>query len=226
MSDIPETHLAFAGAEPRRRHAAFVDVLGFSAKVMDDFDGTVALYCELLGHWQIHRKVYEQVELTIYSDSLLLVSDELAPLLQAITSLHMLTMGLSCMLRGGVASGRHVSSCSGSDTYVVSEPLTRAALMERTVINPCVALDESVEVPERWWPVNVPNVHRPILWFEGRRIVNPFHRYWYRSAEIRATELRNRYPSYSAKYDWFLRLYTAVGSNEPLIPPELLHVGG
>lgn len=132
----------------------------------------------------------------------------------------MITMGLSCMLRGGVASGLHTEANSGQDTYVVSEPLTRAVALEKTVSNPCVALDDSIAVPDRWWPLDFPNVHRPILWFDGRRIVNPFHRYWYRSGQIRAFELRERSPSHSSKYDWFLRLYDAVGSNEPLIPPE------
>jgi hypothetical protein len=124
------------------------------------------------------------------------------------------------MLRGGVASGLHTEANSGQDTYVVSEPLTRAVALEKTVSNPCVALDDSIAVPDRWWPLDFPNVHRPILWFDGRRIVNPFHRYWYRSGQIRAFELRERSPSHSSKYDWFLRLYDAVGSNEPLIPPE------
>ncbi len=207
--------------EPKLCHVAFLDVLGFSAKVLNDFGGTVAVYAELIRGWEIHRKVYKQVELTIYSDSLLLTSDELPPLLQAVTSLHMITMGLSCMLRGGVASGLHVSVSAGRDTYVVSEPLTRAAALEKAVGDPCVALDDCVDVPEHWWPVDFPNIHRPILWFEGRRIVNPFHRYWYRSGQIRAEELRAQYPSHSEKYDWFLRLYDAVGSSKPLVPPAI-----
>lgn len=216
----PNTRSPFAGIEPLVRHVAFLDVLGFSAKVLADFHGALSLYAELVKSWQIHNIVFHQVQLTIYSDSLVLVSEELPPLLQSITSLHMITMGLSCMLRGGVATGLHMATNNGQDTYVVSEPLTRAAALEKVVINPCVALDDSLAVPDRWWPLDLPNVHRPILWFDGRRIVNPFHRYWYRSGQIRAIELRERSPNHRSKYDWFLRLYDAVGSSEPLIPPE------
>lgn len=212
----------FTASDLQVRHVAFLDVLGFGAKVLSDIRGTVSLYEELVRGWQFHNRIYSQVQLTIYSDSMILVSDELPPLLQAITSLHMITMGLSCILRGGVASGLHVSSSGGQDIYVVSEPLTRAVALEKIVRDPCVAIDESVEIPDRWWPINFPNVHRPILWFEGRRIVNPFHRYWYRSGQIRAEELRALYPDHRSKYDWVIRLYEAVGREHPLIPPELL----
>jgi hypothetical protein len=215
----------FTASDLRVRHVAFLDVLGFSAKVLSDFNGTVSLYEELVSGWQIHNRVYSQVQLTIYSDSMILVSNELPPLLQAVTSLHMITMGLSCMLRGGIATGLHVSSSGGQDIYVVSEPLTRAAALEKIVRDPCVAIHESVEIPDRWWPANLPNVHRPILWYEGRRIVNPFHRYWYRSGQIRAKELRALYLDHRSKYDWFIRLYEAVGREDPLIPPELIVSG-
>jgi hypothetical protein len=117
--------------------------------------------------------------------------------------------------------GRHVSSSSDQDTYVVSEPLTRAAALEKVVRNPCVAIHEAIEIPDQWWPVNFPNVYRPILWFEGQQIVNPFHRYWYKSGKIIAEELSSLYPDHRSKYDWFIRLHDAVGREDPLIPPNV-----
>jgi hypothetical protein len=222
----PERASPLSGAMPKHQHVAFLDVLGFASRVLSDYAGALSLYTDLIGHWDIHNRAYSGVRLTVYSDSLMLVSEKLLPLLQAITTLHMLTMNRRCLLRGGVASGLHVEVNSDGNSYVVSDPLTRAAVLEKTVGDPCVAIDDSVVIPPEWWPAEFPNVHRPILWFENRRIVNPFHRYWYLSAKIVVTEMRTTFPKYQAKYDWFLRLYEAVGSEAPLIPPEFaLHDG-
>jgi hypothetical protein len=61
----PNTRSPFAGIEPQVRHVAFLDVLGFSAKVLADFHDTVSLYAELVRGWQIQNHVFPQVRLTI-----------------------------------------------------------------------------------------------------------------------------------------------------------------
>jgi hypothetical protein len=102
MTDLEQPAI-FNVSDSQVRHVAFLDILGFSAKVLSDFQGTVALYTELVKRWHTltRANAYLQVQLTIYSDSIILICEELPPLLQAITSLYMITMSLSCMLRGG-----------------------------------------------------------------------------------------------------------------------------
>lgn len=62
----------------------------------------------------------------------------------------------------------------------------------------------------------------PLLFYEGRSIVNPFGRYWFKSATIHATALRETHPMHREKYDWFLALADAVARDEVLVPEAAL----
>lgn len=215
---------SFAKREPVEMYAAFLDVLGFSAKTIHEFDDTVKVYEELINSWNYHYEYHQDVSLTIYSDSLLLTSAHLGHLVGAINTLHMVTTMADCLLRGGVAFGRHIELRDRENIFVVSEALTLAAQIERQVTHPCVAFHESVRIPEQWWVPyrpDVPNLLRPVLYFDNKRIVNPFNQFWYQSAAVRAGQLATKYPEHQRKYDWFLDLHIAVSESALMIPPDI-----
>src|SRR5258705_10321367 len=91
--------------EPTNKYVAFCDVLGFSNAVLNRFDETIAVYANFIGRmrrWPLPDKVV----LSMYSDSILLVSDDLHPMLQALQSLWFATLTQDWMIRGGVAYGK------------------------------------------------------------------------------------------------------------------------
>lgn len=224
IPNIQPEQYSFANREPLNLYAAFLDVLGFSSKTIHEFDDTMKVYEELINAWNYHYKFRQDVSLTIYSDSLLLTSASLGPLVGSINTLHMVTTMADCLLRGGVAFGRHAELRDRENIFVVSEALTLAAQVERQVSHPCVAFHESVQIPLQWWASDrpgVPNLLRPVLYFDNKRIVNPFNPVWYQSAAVRAGQLAIKYPAYHEKYDWFLDLHIAVSEADLMIPPDI-----
>ena len=88
------------------KYVGFCDILGFSSAVQKDFDATIALYKELreiLRDWPFS----ERAQITVYSDSILVVADELPPVLDAIVSLHWVALRHAWLIRGGVAYGEY-----------------------------------------------------------------------------------------------------------------------
>jgi hypothetical protein len=215
MTDTSTTDVA-----PPLRFVAFVDILGWSAKVLSDFGGTISLYRSLLDFCRPLADDFRGLEsLRFASDSILIVSETVWPLLRAVNVLHHATLFHDCLLRGGIAFGKHVEAGKLSDLHIVSEPLVWAAHLEREVHHPCVALHESAvpEVdPRELLAADV--FLRPILYFEGRWIVNPFNIMWGTSAVTRVTQLWEQYPEHAEKYKWFLRLYEAVRNRDALVP--------
>jgi hypothetical protein len=100
----------------------------------------------------------------------------------------------------GIGYGRHLEARESANIYVVSEALTRAAILERQVSHPCVAFDASVTIPTEWWAGYPSNLLRPVLFFDGLNIVNPFNQYWYQSAAVRVAELSIDFPEHRAKF--------------------------
>jgi hypothetical protein len=212
----------FSSSVPQQRYVAFVDVLGFGAHILRDFEGAFSLYKQLLQEWHgIWRPgVGHEVAVTIYSDALLLTTSDLRELTLAVNGLSFVSLMNNTLVRGGIGFGKHVEVHEGGDVYVVSEALTRAVEVEKHVRFPCVGLHESVDVPSDWW--SLPNIARPIIHFEGTTLVNPFGAFWYRSAAGRVQLLKEKYPDQHAKHDWFLRLYDSFEKNAPLIPPQTI----
>lgn len=210
----------FAGILPQHRFVAFVDVLGFSSRILSDFENAFQSYKALLEQWRTVWRPGPEIDVTIYSDAVLLTSATLPPLTLAVNTLCFSSLMTDALVRGGIGFGRHVEAHDLNNVYVVSEALTRAVHVEKDVSYPCVGLHDSVEVPSDWW--SIPNIYRPVVHFEGRTFVNPFGAFWYRSAVGRAQILRERHPEHHAKYDWFLRLYDSFENNVPLVPPAFV----
>lgn len=200
-------------------YVAFLDVLGFSQRIENDFNEALDAYRELLRNVEIF-KPSSSLSLRIYSDAILVSSPELVPVVKAVHTLNMLTLFGNCLIRGGIGYGLHAEEESGANTFVVSQALSRAVEVEKRIKRPCVGLHTSVNVPDIFWLGDADNYIRPLLFFDGIILVNPFNIMWGVSARHRVAMMREEYPEHREKYDWFLSLYDAVSGGENLVPPN------
>ena len=201
------------------KYVAFCDVLGFSHAVENNFDATIRLYKEFkdrIAEWPFPEKV----NVSVYSDSILIVCDELPPLLYAVQSLWFATLPQGWLIRGGIAHGKYWEDRSNGNLFVVSDALVRAVRLESTVKVPGVVLSPEVEVPLSAWITRFRDgpFSAPLLHFSGLNIVNPFNPYWFASARMRVCQLLELFPQHSDKYEWFLKLSEHVEAHEPLVP--------
>jgi hypothetical protein len=199
------------------RYVAFLDILGWAALVTSDFDFACETYKAVL---DMGKPDFAGLEsLRVVSDSIVVVGTEVWPVLKAANAMHFIALANDCLVRGGVALGRHVEFGQHPQSHIVSEALIKAVRHERTIEHPCVVIDPlAVPAVEPSELRKVDTFLRPMLFYEGRWIVNPFNIMWGVSAATRVTQLREAYPTYADKYDWFLRLYQAVAGREPLVP--------
>jgi hypothetical protein len=201
------------------QYVAFIDVLGFSSLIDADFDGIVKVYDKMIESTAVVENLMQDVSLRVFSDAFVMASPQLPRLVGAVQGVLMQTLFNDLLVRGGVGFGRHIEKSGEGRLQVVSQALVKAVKTEKRIIYPCVALDESVVTDENWWPRDVPNQHRGLLYFDGIRLVNPCNVYWGQSARMRVLQLRELHPIHAAKHDWFLRLHSAIMSDEPLVPP-------
>lgn len=206
----------------KHKYVAFCDILGFSAKVMHDFDTTQRIYKEFT------RKVDtiinpSDIEITIYSDAILITSDDLMPLLQACQILNWVALSENMLLRGGISYGKYWEEKRGRHLCVVSDALIKAVKIEESIKHPIVKIDDDIDIPLRFWAgrFTYGQFVNPVLNFRGNNIVNPFNKFWGYSAGTRARILMEESSSkVKEKYQYFLDLYDAVNTNKLLIPQE------
>lgn len=158
------------------------------------------------------------VSFHVFSDTFILASPQLTRLVSAVQGVLWQTLFHDLLVRGGIGFGRHIEKSGAGHLQVVSQALVKAVKTEKRTTFPCVALDESVVTGETWWPREVPNQHRSLLYFDGIQLVNPCNVYWGQSAGMHVLQLRELYPIHAEKHDWFLRLHSAIMSDEPLVP--------
>ena len=203
------------------KYVAFCDVLGFSHAVENDFEQTIRLYKQLsarISDWPFPEKA----NISVYSDSILIVCDELPPLLYAVQSLWFATLAQDWLIRGGISYGKYWEDRTNGNLFVVSDALVRAVRLESTIRVPGVVLSPEVEVPLGEWFKRFRDgpFAAPLLHFGGFNVVNPFNPCWFLSAKNRVSNLLAKYPEHAAKYEWFLRLAEQVGNHDTLVPPE------
>jgi hypothetical protein len=207
-------------ANVEEKYVAFVDILGFSNNVLRSFDALLDTYDNVLRGLQLLKDIRPEVKLSIYSDSFLLVSSKLGPLIGATQALHMQTLFWDCLVRGGIAYGKHFESSSPPHLFMISEAVVKAVAIEKAIRYPCVALHPDIEVPDEWWGGYECNLERGLLYFGGHRIINPMNIAWGQSAGTRVSQLLNQHPEHRDKYEWFLELHKAVFCSVPMVPPR------
>ncbi len=204
------------------RYVAFCDILGFSNKILDDFEGTLAVYKEFgnsLADFPI-----QEVQATMYSDAILITAESLGRVLSAVQALWFVALSHDLMIRGAITKGRYWELRKGNHLLVASDALVRAVKLESMVGVPAVIVADDIEIPDSFWTHRfVTNVlATPILHFRDRNIVNPFCEFWFQSASVRTVQLMEQSPAYRDKYLWFLALHEAVQNNQELIPPAVM----
>jgi hypothetical protein len=205
------------------KYVAFCDVLGFSAAVSSDFDATIALYRD----FQANVKGWpfaERAKVSVYSDSMIVVSDDLPPVVRAVKSLQWAALMQGWLVRGGIARGRHWEEGDSSNLFVVSDALVKAVAIEKTVKVPAVVISTEIELGiEAWMPrFEHGPIRATVLYFGGHAIVGPFNEYWFNSAVIRVQSMLESHPEHASKYEWFLSLADAVRRDELLVPQAAL----
>ena len=213
------------------QYCAFIDILGFGDAAQNDLPAVLSKYEKLLERTDFLQSLGPKVRFSVYSDSFVLVSHELVPLIASSQSLQWFLLLEDCIVRGGIAYGDHAEGEKNGIRFIVSAGISKAAVIEKTIKWPCVAIHPDVEIPDEFWVQET----RPLLYFDGIRLVSPFTLYWFLSASLRVQKLAKQYPQHAAKYEWFLRLYEAA-KVDPLVPrgvferlrakyPELIAMG-
>ena len=223
---MPDDNSAAPGPTPEvvgdERYVGFCDILGFSNRILSDFDGALKVYKEFAQSFA--NLPTPEVEVTMYSDAILLTGNSLGRIACAIQNLWFTALINDLMIRGAITKGRYWEQREGNHMLVASDALARAVKLERSVGIPAVVIADDIEIPDRVWLNRFVNgiFQTPILHFRDRNIVNPFNVFWYRSAADRATNLMAASPSHKDKYLWFLALHEAVGKGLELVPHDAL----
>jgi len=223
MNSDDSNRVSIEDGTVEERYVAFCDVLGFSSAVTADFNAASKVYVDFINQVRM-LGTFGKAQITVYSDSILISARELMPVLSTTQFLWWGALLNDWLIRGGIAHGRVWELQQERDLFVVSEPLVKAAQIEQKVRVPAVQISPDISIPEEYW------IHRlaegpfqsPLIHFNGMNIVNPFNRYWFRSARQRVVQLLDVYPQHSEKYYWFLALAQSVENGEPLIPGDVL----
>lgn len=208
-------------AEPK--YVALLDLLGFSAHVLEDFSETIAVYQRILNDARTRAVLNPGIKLAIYSDSIVVTANDLAEVIKVVNMLNFHTLINDYLVRGGIGYGRHVEAQDGANLYVVSEALVKAAIAEKTTRMPCVVIHEEIDIPSEWWLFPGNPFLRSVLHTNGMNIVSPFNIAWGASAAQRVRNFQDKYPkqdfpSHHEKFDWFLALYKSLYENQSLTP--------
>lgn len=206
-----------------QKYVAFCDILGFSAEVLSNFEKTLKVYKDYkqkIGEFPFT----ENVSISIYSDSILIVGDELYSVLQSAQLLLWVTLSNGWLIRGGVAKGNYWKESDENNLYIVSEALVKAVDIEKKIKYPAIGVSDEIELGlEYWVPYFQYGVFSSaILFHNGITIVNPFTNYWFNSAEGHVLSMLERNPKHKEKYSWFLSLVSTVRNNECLVPESII----
>lgn len=206
------------------RYVAFCDILGFSNRILTDFDKTLKAYREFGDLVSKNEFPVAEVQVTMYSDAILLTGASLPKILSAVQSVWFFALAHDLMIRGAIAHGRYWEEKRGNHLLVVSDALVRAVKLERAVGVPAVVIADDVEIPGGYWLTRFTHgpLGTPLLHFRDRNIVNPFNPFWFQSAYTRTLQLMNDNPAHKDKYLWFLALHKAVNNKQELVPSHVL----
>ena len=204
------------------RYVGFCDILGFSDRILTDFDRTLEIYKQFGG--ALSRLAIKGAKVTMYSDAVLITSESLGRVLASVQALWFVALSRDLMIRGAITKGRYWEQREGNHLLVASDGLVRAVKLEKSIGVPAVFIADDVEISDEFWLKRFHGslLETPILHFRDRNIVNPFNTFWFASAETRASQLMTNSPSYRDKYLWFLALHKAVSDGQELIPPDVL----
>jgi hypothetical protein len=152
--NLPDEQAASGGIAPSgeaipERYVAFCDILGFSNRIMTDFEQTLNTYRKF-GE-ALAGAPLQDVEVTIYSDSVLLVGESLPKVLTAVQMLWFFALAHDFMLRGAITKGHYWQLKKGNHLLVASDALVRAVKLEHSVGAPAVFIADDIEIPDSYY---------------------------------------------------------------------------
>jgi len=140
----------------KNQFCAFIDILGFKNK-MQNFDEAMAYYKQFFTSYEAFSKLHNQiltdvagvlgdksnnkeeqllsVESMIFSDSIVLYSENWNALLFQIANVMSYLLNCGFLFRGGVGYGKHFVDIHIGQTYIVSEGLIQAVEIESKISN-------------------------------------------------------------------------------------------
>lgn len=160
-----------------------------------------------------------------------MVGDDIKEIIVAVQLLYSVALRHNWLIRGGVAYGKHWKESNKNNLFIASEALVKAVLIEKKIKKPVIAISEEIKLGIEFW---VPHFAdglfvAPLLYHEEIVFVNPFNKYWFKSAEIHIQDLLKKHPQNEDKYLWFLSLIESINRDDVLVPPtiiqELLELG-
>ncbi len=204
------------------RYVGFCDILGFSNRILTDFDRTLEIYKEF-GR-ALSGLPIKGAQSTMYSDAVLITSESLGRVVASVQALWFVALSHDLMIRGAITKGHYWARREGEHLLVASDALVRAVKLEKSIGVPAVFIADDVEIPEEFWLKRFQGglLDTPLLHFRDRNVVNPFNTFWFTSAETRTLQLMAASPAHRDKYLWFLTLHKAVSDGQELVPPQVL----
>jgi hypothetical protein len=201
MDEIPSYISPFVGITPEPRYVAFIDILGFGQQVLDNFDATLEVYEEIINDCFYLERWHATVNLNIYSDSIILVSASLEPLIEVAVMIEVIALKNNYLVRGGIGFGKHVEKIQNGNIYMISEAVVNAVRLEKEIRMPCIVFHSSITIPGSI----LNNPRRPVVLHENRYMLNPF----WDSKDVRDSlvTMAEGATGDKDKYDWIIRFY-------------------
>lgn len=211
----------------KNKYVAFCDILGFSNSVLNDFEQTLYIYRELKD--SVKNVIGDDVvSVRVYSDSIIIIGDDLYPVINTARTACWLCLLKDLIIRGGIAYGKYWEEKDGENFYIVSEGLIKAVQIEKSIKHPIIAISEEIELNYRYWlgrfrnDTNVrPIINTALLYYNNIALVNPVNAYWFNSAIMRLAELAVKFPNHSEKYHWLQDLISSIDNDDLLIPNDV-----
>ena len=100
------------------RYVGFCDILGFSNRILADFDGTLKIYKDFA---ETFSKVpAKEAEVTMYSDAILITGNSVGRVACAIQNLWFIALANDLMIHGAICKGRYWERREGNHMLVAS----------------------------------------------------------------------------------------------------------
>jgi len=209
------------------KYVAFCDILGFSDSVLNEIEQTLEIYKELK---DTVKDVIgdDDVKVRVYSDSIIIIGDELYPVINTARTACWLCLLKDLIMRGGIAYGKYWEEKDGENLYIVSEGLIKAVQIEKTIKHPIIAISDEIDLDYRYWLGRFSNdtavrpiVNTSLLFYKDIALVNPVNAFWFNSAIGRLAQLSAKFPKHSGKYDWLLSLIESIDRDDLLVPQKI-----
>jgi hypothetical protein len=112
------------------RYVAFRDILGFSSRILTDFERTLNAYQDFANLGS--KLPVADVQVAIYSGAILITATSLHTVLSAAQNIWFFALANDLMIRGAVVRGRYWEQRRDNHLLVASDALVRAVKLERS----------------------------------------------------------------------------------------------